>query len=389
MAIRPPYTPSFGISPPILAGRDDLLNDAMASLHVGPRDPRFCFALLGHRGVGKTTVLDALGARADHELGWPVLHAQAMRDVDLLASLSKDLVASLGRWSRLGRDYHRLEKQLTVTINLGVVSAQANVRSPATTETPGGAAFTDLLRVVGQFARDHDSGVLITIDEAMTGRSSDLAGLAGSIQTVVNRSRLPVAVIFAGLPSFREAIAVAGTFAERLTVQELSDLTLDASRLALVEPAAQHHVTWTPEALELVTTNAAGHPYYLQLFGYHTWLAAGGADTLTADHACSGLQAGRAQLDGQFQTTWGRIRPLEQSVLAALAAQGVDQPAAMADLAAVLQRTGRDLDVPRNRLIHHHGLLRSPSRGRVQFRSPQLAKWVRDNHQPPPVLSGG
>lgn len=147
----PPYTPSFGISPPVLAGRDEVLAETMAALRAGPRHPRFGSGLMGNRGVGKTAVLDAIGERVRRELGWPVLHRQVMGDMDLLADISAGLVESLSPWAKLGRDYRRLEKQLGIGVNLGVVSAQASVRSvPEAHDTA--VVFKRLVHEAGVFA---------------------------------------------------------------------------------------------------------------------------------------------------------------------------------------------------------------------------------------------
>ena len=78
----------------------------------------------------------------------------------------------------------------------------------------------------------------------------------------------PVAVVFSGLQSFRDRLAGAGAYASRLPVEELSNLEPSAARLALVEPAARRHVAWEDEALSLLVRRSAGHPYYVQLFGW-------------------------------------------------------------------------------------------------------------------------
>ena len=40
----PPYTPGFGRRPPVVAGRDALLDDVARVLEAGPEHPRFCRA---------------------------------------------------------------------------------------------------------------------------------------------------------------------------------------------------------------------------------------------------------------------------------------------------------------------------------------------------------
>ena len=82
-----PYTPGFGRRPPVVAGRDGLLDDVERVSEVGPEHPRFCRALLGSRGTGKTVLLDVIGEVASKKLGWAVLHVQALPEESLVAVL--------------------------------------------------------------------------------------------------------------------------------------------------------------------------------------------------------------------------------------------------------------------------------------------------------------
>ena len=41
-APAPPYTPGFGRRPPVVAGRDALVDDVARVLEAGPEHPRFC-----------------------------------------------------------------------------------------------------------------------------------------------------------------------------------------------------------------------------------------------------------------------------------------------------------------------------------------------------------
>jgi hypothetical protein len=82
--------------------------------------------------------------------------------------------------------------------------------------------------------------------------------------------------------------------------------------MALVEPAARFHVAWEPKALETVIARSEDHPCFVQLFGYHVCLAAEGASTIVVEDAVSGIDLARHELDGQFATTWGRLRDQER-----------------------------------------------------------------------------
>ncbi len=100
----------------------------------------------------------------------------------------------------------------------------------------------------------------------------------------------PVAVVFSGLETFRDRLAGVGTYASRLPVQELANLEPSAARLALVDSAARRHVAWEDEALGLLVRRSTGHPYYVQLFGWHAWEAAQDEATITLAHAKAGLR---------------------------------------------------------------------------------------------------
>jgi hypothetical protein len=101
--LAPPYTPGFGQRPPVVAGRDAVIDDAARVLEAGPEHPRFCRALLGSRGTGKTVLLDVIGEVASKKLGWGVLHVQALPGESLVAVLLQRIPEAVEPWGRLGR----------------------------------------------------------------------------------------------------------------------------------------------------------------------------------------------------------------------------------------------------------------------------------------------
>jgi hypothetical protein len=346
----PPYTPGFGRRPPVVAGRDALVDDVERVLDVGPEHPRFCRALLGSRGTGKTVLLDVIGELAAKNLGWPVLHVQALQEESLVAVLLQRIPEAVRPWARFGRGSQDLQAQL----NVGAASARATVErghNPGTGNAA--AAFEDALGRVGSFAAVHGTGLLVTVDEAQMAPQEDLSAVARALQTVVARRLQPVAVVFGGLETFRDRLAAAGTYAGRLPVEELGNLEPSAARLALVEPAARRHVAWEDEALGLLVRRSGGHPYYVQLFGWHAWEAAQGEATITLAHTKAGLKSARAELAGP-------------------GGAGVDE------VAKVLGKEPKQLAVARDRLVHKHGLLEVPERAQVRFVDAEMAEWVAE-----------
>ena len=234
---------------------------------------------------------DVIGEVASKKLGWAVLHVQALQEESLVARLLQRIPEAVG--GGFGRGSQDLQAQLSVSVNLGLVSARAAVERGHNAGTGGtAAAFEDALGRVGSFAAGHGIGLLVTVDEARMAPQEDVSAVARALQTVVARRLQPVAVVFSGLQNFRDRLAGAGTYAGRLPVEELGDLELSVARLALVEPAARRHVAWEDEALGLLVRRSGGHPYYVQLFGWHAWEAAQGKDMITLAHAKAGLAFG-------------------------------------------------------------------------------------------------
>ena len=71
-----PFKPSFGVSPPLLVGRDDLLDEFAEALEDGPGSAGRATIYTGPRGSGKTVMLNAAENRA-REHGWLVISETA------------------------------------------------------------------------------------------------------------------------------------------------------------------------------------------------------------------------------------------------------------------------------------------------------------------------
>jgi hypothetical protein len=73
---RNPFHASFGVSPPLLVGRDDLLDDFAEALEDGPGAAGRATLYTGARGAGKTVMLNAVEDRA-RERGWLIVSETA------------------------------------------------------------------------------------------------------------------------------------------------------------------------------------------------------------------------------------------------------------------------------------------------------------------------
>ncbi|MGH9056242.1 MAG: ATP-binding protein [Acidimicrobiales bacterium] len=74
-----PFHPTFGVSPPLLVGRDQLLQEFIEGLEDGPGPAGRATLYSGARGSGKTVMLNAVEDRAK-ALGWVVISETASPD---------------------------------------------------------------------------------------------------------------------------------------------------------------------------------------------------------------------------------------------------------------------------------------------------------------------
>ena len=235
----------------------------------------------------------------------------------------------------------------------------------------------DALGRVGSFAAAHGTGLLITIDEAQAAAPDDLSAVARAPSRRWSPAgSSPSRSYSVGCRRSGTVWPAPGPTPAASRSTRSGTLEPSAARLALVEPAARHHVAWEPEALDLLVRRSGGQPYYVQLFGWHAWEAAQGEPTITLAHAKAGLASARAELVGQYEAAWARLRPQERDYLAAMATLGGPGGAGVEEVAQAMGKEPRQLAVARDRLVHKHGLLEVPERAKVCFVDGEMADWV-------------
>jgi AAA ATPase domain len=304
------YTPGAGHRPPLLAGRDALLqawrltlNDVAVRGRVGARDR----ILAGPRGIGKTAVLLAFGDIC-RDQGYEVVNLQAAAGsaglVDsLLAEARQRAEAGASAWQRARRGFDRIAG---VSVSVGgfgggVSTHEPHDPAPSVSASSLARALSELAEAVRQDVPG--GGVLITIDEMQVAAPADLALLAAALQRL-NADHPGAGVLFAGsgLPHMPEVLRRAQvTHPDRLFDIRQVPLTLSSAdaRYALIEPAQRlRQVHWEPEAAGLIVDATNGYPAHLQLFADHAWRAADpDADTITVTDAQHALRSAAEELE--------------------------------------------------------------------------------------------
>jgi len=390
--VRNPYSPGAGARPPALVGREreiEAMDVALQRLLLG-RDGRSQL-LTGLRGVGKTVLLNEFETLAVGR-GWFHEHVEVAEEGDLVgrlvAALRRVLLAMDAR-RRIGERARRAlgvlkAFALTVPGGVGISIDVEPVRGPA----DSGDLATDLAGLfveVGEVAREHGTGVLLTVDELHYVRLEVLEALVMGLHRAVQRT-LPVTVAGAGLPSLAALTGEAKSYAERLFLfPEIDSLDAEQAREALVVPAADEGVTWDGDALGAVVTATAGYPYFLQTFGQQAWNAAPGPDRITLADVDHSVRVALAELDdGFFRVRSGRTTDLERTYLRAMAELGPG-PVRTGAVAELLGKRGAALSPVREALIKR-ALCYSPRWGEIAFTVPMYDRYLK---RLIPTLDGG
>ncbi|MGH9298810.1 MAG: AAA family ATPase [Acidimicrobiales bacterium] len=379
-----PYTPGAGRRPGVFVGRDLQFAVVLAAANqfeAGYESENIIFH--GLRGVGKTVFLREVAERL-RERGWLCGYSAVRHDVDAgvaVANLIGEGVKLLAPGSRLARYAQRLSVRLGgASLTVGPGGATFEVRTDGSPRDLH-SDLVDVLRRLGEHAREDGTGVALLVDEMQELKRSDMAALidaAGAVNT------LPVLLIGAGLPHLPAELAAACTWAERLRYESLGMLSDQAVRRAVNEVADLFGVSFSEDALNLVITEAEGYPYFVQLFASEGWRAAGSPSdrpgtVIGLDHVASAVPAVKRQLAaGMFPARYAKATPAEREYLRAMAHLQAADPSSgvrSGDIAGALGKSLQALSPHRDGLIKK-GIVFSPSKGVLEFSAPGFAAYV-------------
>lgn len=344
--------------------------------------------LTGLRGVGKTVLLNEFELIAEGR-GYFHEHIEVSDDgrlaTRLVAAFRKVLLAMDAK-RRVGeRVRHALGVLKAFSIQIpdgpGVHIDVDMVPGPA----DSGDLATDLAGLfveLGEVARDHDTGVFLTIDELHYVDEDTLSALVVGLHRATQVG-LPITIAGAGLPMLATLTGEAKSYAERMfTFPRIGSLSDAEASEALETPARDEGVTWDAAALVRLVRVTQGYPYFLQEFGKQAWDVAEGPNRITLDEVERSIPLALAELDdGFFRVRVGRASDNERLYLRAMAELGPG-PVKSADVAAMLGKKTNALAPTRDALIKR-ALCYSPRWGEIDFTVPMfddfMRRWIRSS----------
>ncbi len=381
-----PFSPGAGTPPPELAGRSDILKQAMMTLaRVKRGRAEKSILLIGLRGTGKTVLLHEISKLAElegYQMAMIEAHEKKLLPELLLPELRRILFVLDDKEvnSKVKRAL-RILKSFISRINLNIKIQNIDLGldiDPEKGIADSGDLEADLAQVfiaIGEAAKTRNTAIAIIIDELQYLNEEELSSLIMA-QHKLSQKSLPVVLIGAGLPQLVRKTGLAKSYAERLfDFPELGPLKKEDAKVALQAPVKREGVSFTEKALDEILRVTEGYPYFLQEWGYSAWNLAT-KSPIDIDVAKQATTTAIQKLDQNFfRVRFDRLTPREKEYLRALA-----------ELGAAAQRSGEiaeelGLDVQsvaplRNNLIKK-GMIYSPKHGDTAFTVPLFGEFMK------------
>ena len=360
--MRNPFKPTAGARPPLLVGRQDALEGFREGLEDGPGAPGLLTIFTGARGVGKTVMLTE-AEDAALAAGWAVVSD----------------TATPGLISRLA---HGIQKHLD-ELGDGPPGRRIVAITAAgfglTTHLPGAPTpdFRSIVTKLTTLLADHDTGLVITVDEIHAIERTELTELAAVIQHLI-REELPISLLVAGIPKsvsdlLNENVS---TFLRRADRIDLHDVLILEVEAAFAQTFSDTGVDATPAQMSTMADATDGYPFLIQLVGYQVWRRA--VDGKLTDAAvAAGIVAARRRLGSTvLQASLADLSQVDRTFLQKMAED--DGASQLRDIAERLGESTKYAGTYRRRLIDA-GMIMDAGRGYVTFAVPQLRQYLREH----------
>lgn len=374
--MRPnPFKPTAGKMPPVLVGRQDVLDDFVEGLENGAGAPGRLMLISGNRGFGKTVMLGEL-RRAAVARGWEVYPETAS------AGMCDRLLEALSPKKA------RLETaSIKPSIGIpGLVSASLGSISLA---APKARALTLRHAINERLSKlEPGRGIVFTIDETQAAAEDDMVTLATTLQHVIadqdmedvpDTERRGIAMVFAALPSSVDDLLDNRvlTFLRRAQRETLAGVHLPDVRDSYVQAVTQAGKSISEACAMEAAERSEGHPYLIQLVGYYMWRSADRRDSDVIER--EDIEAGRADAmiafyDAVCAPTYYGLRSPQRLFVEAMVADG-GKPSRLSDIAERCGRTSAWASKYRASLIRER-VIEPAGYGLVSIRVPHLLEYI-------------
>ncbi len=363
--MRNPFTASFGVSPPLLVGRDAILAEFSAALADGPGASGRATLYTGARGSGKTVMLNAAEDLARAE-GWLVVSETA--SPGFVERITTEHLPRLLREFDPKAIQRRL-RGVTAPLSAGAVTWDSVERHVVR------AGLRSQLELLTELLAEHETGLLLTVDEIHRNQLAELREVATTLQHAFREGR-DVAFIGAGLGSSVSDVVNDSvlTFLRRADRHHLGRVRRDDVERGFRVPIEASERRVEPAALAHMVDAVDGYPFMLQLVGSRVWRMHPERTEITIDDAREGVELARDRLGTLVhEPALSAASEIDRSFLLAMAQDS--GPVRMADIAERLGVTANYASQYRRRLLAAE-LIEPVGTGRVDFALPYLREYL-------------
>ena len=365
---RNPFTPTFGVSPPLLVGRSDLLDDFVDALEDGPGAPGRMTLYTGARGTGKTVMLNEVEDLARQQ-GWRVISETATEG--LVDRLVREHLPAL--LSEIDPDGAKVKVTgLSAPMGLGGATWET---SEAHTVSP---ALRTRLTAACDLLTANSTGLLLTLDEIHHHVVRELREVATVLQHLVREER-EIAFVGAGLPSAVSAVLNDDvlTFLRRADRHSLGPVASPEVVTAIIEPIEHAERRISLDLAARAADATGGYPFLIQLVGHHIWRQQPRHRDVSEDDVAAGISAARRRLGSLVhEPALADLSGVARTFLLAMAHD--DGPSKMSDIASRLNVDANYASQYRLRLIAAE-LIEPVGHGRIDFTMPYLRDYLREH----------
>ncbi|NGM16420.1 AAA family ATPase [Eggerthellaceae bacterium zg-893] len=357
-----PFTPTFGIVPAYMAGREDVIGELLRALDNGVGDPNLVTIVSGARGTGKTALLSYVADEAAAR-GWIAVNVSA------LPGMLDEIIQQTKK-----RAEHLVEPSGTARIssirfgNIAEVKLQEAESEAATWRI----RMEDLLDELAETS----TGLLITIDEVREDLD-EMIQVASATQHFLREHR-NIALLMAGLPTHVSALLQnkSVSFLRRANYHDLGtveDFEVAQAMTKTIEGAGR---SIGDEALEKAVASINGFPYMLQLVGYRAWEASPESLCLSVADIDAGVSHARIDMRRKiFDTTFKELSKGDVRFLAAmLEDEGASE---LADIARRMGKKSNYASEYKRRLIEQ-GVIADRGQGRLRIEIPLFKDYLKE-----------
>lgn len=340
--------------------------------------------IVGLRGVGKTVLLNRIRDLAD-EQGFQaeLLEAPENRSLaGLLAPALRSLILKLDRGEQINNAARRAFRGLR-SFAAAIKIKYNDIEIGLDGETEPGLAdsgdlendIPDLLVAVAEAAKERGTAVALIMDELQYLNEIEMSALIMGMHRISQR-QLPLTLMGAGLPQLVGLTGRSKSYAERLfDFPQAGPLSLADATAALRAPAQAEGADFTEPAIRRIHELTEGYPYFLQEWGYHSWLTAPASPIGVAAVDAATPNAIAALDQSFFRVRFDRLTPAEKRYLRAMSELGAG-PHRSGDIAHELGVKVNSTSPVRATLIKK-GMIYSPAHGDTAFTVPLFDQFMR------------